>query len=205
MSHPIAIAEHDATDWNTLIDNARNGCDTSLGKIADSVHGYLLTVAANGLATKLQPKFSASDVVQISLIEAQEGIEKFRGSTQAEILSWLKKIVIHNLTDEAKRYTRTRSREVSREIPIDSAIVTESNPAKPKTPSVIMSRHESDVQLTQAVNQLPPRQRFVVTARFRDGLGYPEIAQNLQVTEAAARQLWSRAAVKLRYLLEQPH
>ncbi len=193
----------EVTDWKLLIENARNGCDESLGKIADQVRRYLKTVAANGIAPGLQAKFSASDVVQISMIEALEGIANFRGSTQAEMQQWLKQIVIHNLTDEAKRYTRTRSRDVRREVPADKVALANGK-ATNETPSWHARLRETEGQMLQAIEALPPRQQFVVKARFRDGLDYPEIAQQLKVSEAATRQLWSRAAETLRGILGKP-
>lgn len=185
------------TDWKSLIDDARDGCDDSLGEIADHVHRYLMAVAGSGLAAGLQAKFSASDVVQISMIEAQEDISNFRGSTEAEIQSWLKQIVVHNLSDESKRYTRARSRDVRREVPFENVALAARKPSV-ETPSWHVSRRETDAELLRAIDDLPPRQRFVVKARFREGLEYPEIARQLDVSEPAARQLWTRAADKLR-------
>lgn len=191
-----------ATDWNTLIDDARNGCDQSLGEIAAHVHRYLMTIAGSGLGAGLQSKFSASDVVQISMMEAQEDIASFGGSTEAEMRCWLKRIVVRNLADEAKRYTRAQSRDVRREVRVDGTGLASVGSCD-ETPSWHVSRQETDLELLRAIDALPPRQRFVVKARFREGLEYPEIARQLHISEPAARQLWTRAADKLRALIGQ--
>ena len=185
--------------WKDLIKNAKQGCDESISVIATQMRGYLKSIADNGIAAGLQSKISSSDVVQISLMEAQEGIANFRGSSEAELKKWLKRIVMHNMTDEAKRFTRARSRDVSREKRVDVGALP---PGKgEKSPSWYASSAETKQQILNAIEFLPTKQRRVVQARFRDGLDYPEIAKELEVSEANARQLWSRAAEKLRRML----
>ena len=185
--------------WKDLIENAKQGCDESISVIATQMRGYLKSIADKGIASGLQSKISSSDVVQISLIEAQAGIANFRGSSEAELKKWLKRIVMHNMTDEAKRFRRAQSRDVSREKQVDVGALPQGKGEK--TPSWHASSAETKQQILNAIDFLPTKQRRVVQARFRDGLDYPEIAKELDVSEAAARQLWSRAAEKLRRML----
>ena len=106
-------------EWPALVQAARGGCDDALSEIISRLQGYLLLIANGQMRENLQAKFGASDIVQNSLLDARAGIDGFKGSTEAEMRSWLKQIVMHNLADEGRRYTSTQSRDVHRERSLD--------------------------------------------------------------------------------------
>jgi len=192
-------ASTEAPDWAQLIQAARSGCDVALGAIITELQGYLLSVANQNLGTGLQAKFGASDVVQQSLMEAGKSIETFEGNSEAELRSWLKRIVMHNLIDASRRYTGTQARNADREIPADGFDGwDEVNCGRTSTASWLVSRKETDLELMDAVRALPPRQRTVVEKRHRWGQSYQQIADTLSISEPAARNLWSRAMQNLR-------
>lgn len=184
-------------DWDLLINKARGGCDAALSEILEAVQSYLLLVAESRLGSQIRSKFGASDIVQHSMLEAQESIEDFRGDSEGELRLWLKRIVLNNLTDEAKRYTHTHSRSIRLEVPVDR-LTSETCHAHEETPSWQIQRREIDEALSQAVLRLPNRQRYVIEARHRHGCSYAEIASQLEISEACARKLWSRATERLR-------
>ena len=181
-------------NWNELIQQAKDGSDLALVEIIKQFETYLLMVAKRGMKNSLQGKFGASDILQISLLEAHKSIEKFNGNSASEMQNWLKQIVINNLLDQSKQYTGTHKRSINRENSMGSLDV----PAELDTPSVMVRRKETDAELMRLVNALPEKQKFVVEARHRFGLGYSEIAVQLGISESNARQLWSRAVKQLR-------
>lgn len=189
------------TDWHTLVDQAKQGCDQSLGQILEEVRDYLLLIAESELGNRVRSKFGASDIVQHSMLEAQHAFNEFRGTSENEFRYWLKRIVINNLTDQARRYTHTHSRNVRLEISADDSLAFQQH-AHLETPSWHMSRDEVDQQLATAVSLLPDRQRFVIEARHRHQLNYSQIAAQLQISEAGVRKIWSRATEQLRAHLE---
>ncbi len=184
--------------WNELIEQAKGGCDLALVEIIEQFETYLLMVAKTGMKNSLQGKFGASDILQISLIEAHKSIEKFNGTSVSEIRNWLKRIVLNNLLDQSKQYTGTHKRSLDRE----NAMGSRDLPSGLDTPSVVIRREETDAKLMQLVDALPEKQRFVVEARHRFGLSYAEIAVQLGTSEVNARQLWSRAVKQLRERLD---
>lgn len=199
FNKPDANESAVAPDWEQLIEDARCGCDLALGAIITHLRGYLLSVANQNIATGLQAKFGASDVVQQSFIEAGEAFESFQGKTEAEVRRWLKQIVMHNLIDASRRYTATQSRNAEREIPAASfSNWDELNCGRTGTASWLVSRQETDLELMEAVQSLPPRQREVVEKRHRWGQSYQQIAMDLEISEPAARNLWCRALQNLR-------
>ena len=197
----IIDSNEDPLDWPALIEAARRGCDDALGQIVSRLRSYLLLVAEQGLGNSVRAKFSASDVFQFSMLEAQQSIESFHGNSEAELRHWLKKIVIHNLTDQARRFTDTQSRDVNREVGIIDSQIAFHSP-KSETPSRHIRRKEEDEELLRAVARLPPMQRQVLEARHRDGQTYEQIAKTLQISEVSARRQWSQAVAQLRQWLE---
>ena len=197
----IIDSNEDTQDWQKLIDAARSGCDEALGQIVSRLRSYLLLIAERGLGKSVQAKFGASDVIQHSMLDARKSIANFQGNSEAELRHWLKKIVIHNLTDQARRYTDTQSRDVNREVEIINPHLT-LDTSIGDTPSCHIRRKEEDEALLRAVARLPPKQRQVLEARHRDGQTYEQIAQTLEISEVAVRRQWSRAVAQLRQWLE---
>ncbi len=189
-------------DWPQLVEAARSGCEDSLGEIIVRLRGYLLLIANGQMRGSLQAKFGASDIVQNSLLDAYAGIDEFSGTTEAEMRAWLKQIVLHNFIDEKRRYTQTQSRSIDRERPLDSLVaslpagVFESGRKK-------MRQAEQLQQFAAAVERLSPRQQRVIEGRRRFGYSYKQIADQLGITEAAAKTLGSRAIRQLRGFLAE--
>lgn len=195
-------AAEESMHWPTLIDKARAGCDEALGKILTEVRDYLVLVARSELSGRVQAKFAASDIVQGSLIDAQASIGDFVGTSEGEFRKWVKQIVIHNLTDEVRRYTQTQARNVERERPIEG-FPSFPHHSHTETPSWNVHQNEVDEQLAKAVAQLPREQRYFVEAKYRHGHSNLQIAQQLQISESEVRRVWAKAARRLRRLLEQ--
>jgi RNA polymerase sigma-70 factor (ECF subfamily) len=190
-------------DWAELIEAAHGGDDAALGEICERLRDFLLLTADRGLNRGLRAKASASDIVQQSLLDAHQGFDGFHGATQAQLLAWLAKIVERNLIDLARQYCQTQQRDFSREMSIDQGDKQLEIAGPQKTGSSIYRRREADEQLLRAVEELPERQRQVIELRHRHGLSYAEIAKHLDISEVAARKLWSRTIEDLRKKLSQ--
>lgn len=197
MSTPSGLAQGGSNaefGWSQVIAQAKQGNELALAQIVRQFETYLLMVAKTRIGKALQAKFGASDIVQISMLEARQSIANFNGDSEGEIRQWLKSIVVNNLLDQSKQYTQTHKRSLEREHQVGLSSLQ----SKQDTPSVMIRREESDAELKQLVNELPERQRFVIEARHRFGLSYSDIATQLGISESNARQLWSRAAKQLR-------
>lgn len=66
--------------------------------------------------------------------------------------------------------------------------------------SAYLDLNEEEQAVRTAIGQLPMKQRQVFALHF-DGFSYPEIAEILQITEAAARKNMERARATLKELL----
>ena len=186
--------------WKDLLQKARKGDEVALGAVCERLRSYLMLVADEGMGDDLRGKFGASDIVQQSMLEAAQDIDRFSGSTEKEFRIWIKKILHHNLIDVARSFRDTSGRDISRE-ETGSRNLHEQLFANADTPSEFMQRAEADEELARAVQLLPTRKREIIEMRHRDGLSYKEIAEKLNVSEIAARKIWSRAIEDLRRAL----
>lgn len=189
-------------DWPALLVAARNGDDAALGQLCEQLRHYLWIMAENGLGTDLQAKLGASDVVQDTMLEAVDDFRSFRGKTEAEFRTWIKRLIEHNLIDSARRFRDTQARDMSRE---ESVVELDCGAGEMHSASSLICRRETDEELLRAIAKLPPRQRQIIELRHRQGLTYQEIATQLEMTEVSARKLWSRTVEQLRDQLTSDH
>jgi len=179
------------SEWETLLHDAKNGCDESVKRIFEDVYDYLILAAGRRIGDGLQGKFGASDVVQDGLSHAYTGLDKFRGSSHAEFRAWVRTIVFNSLRDQARRY-EGQKRKVDREHPLSKLILADDN-----TPSHIAVQNEERVMLQRHLSKLPPLEQRVIEMRHRFGYRFAEIADILSISESRARTCLKNGILKL--------
>src|SRR5271168_577725 len=117
-THWVSSCDRSLIELEAWIDQARCGDREALGRALSSVRDYLLLVANEGLEPELKAKGNASDLVQETFLQAQRGVETFRGRTASEWRHWLRKILIRNMAQERRRFAATGKRQVQREVTI---------------------------------------------------------------------------------------
>ena len=98
---------------------ARQGSKDALGRVLESCRRVLLRAARRQIPSDVQSKGTASDVVQDTFLEAQRDFPQFTGSTRAEFVAWLSRILENNSTNLVHAYRNRRKREVAREVSLD--------------------------------------------------------------------------------------
>jgi RNA polymerase sigma-70 factor (ECF subfamily) len=184
--------------------SARAGSDEALGRVLDACRNYLLLVGNAELDSELRVKAGASDLVQETFLEAQRGFERFRGTTEAELRAWLRRILMNNLGDLRRRYRDADKRRLAREVPLelsDSSSGANQLPAGGASPSAVAAQQEELERVERAIEQLPADHRQVILLRNRLDASFAEIGQLMGRSEDAARTLWYRAVRKLSEIL----
>ena len=169
---------------------------------------WLRLLARIQCESRFQAKFDASDIVQQTLLEAVKAFPQFRGTTEAELTAWLRKILAHALAHEVRRYHGAQKRDVTLEVSLDAelaqssqrlgAMLAESGPS----PSQQAAQRELDVLLADVLARLPDDYREVLILRHLEGLSHDAIAQRMNRTSGAVRMLWTRALIALRQELQ---
>jgi RNA polymerase sigma-70 factor (ECF subfamily) len=181
---------------------ARAGSTEALGWALEACRRYLLLVAQKQLDPDLQAKGSGSDLVQETFLEAQRDFAQFQGTTEAELLAWLRQVLLNNLGHFTRRFRATGKREVGREVGLGgdgSAAGPEAALAgSDLSPSGLAMEREQAQALQQALSRLPEDYGRVLTLRFQEGRSFEEIGRLLGRSPDAARKLWARALERLR-------
>lgn len=132
----------------------------------------------------------AEDAAQDAMINAIGALSRFRG--EASFRTWLLRIAVNAARSVGRR--QGRRREVSLVLAEDRA----SHDVDPAT----RAEQKTEVErVLEQLEQLPTRQRMVVSLRVQQGLSYPEIATVLSCTEGAARVNYHLGVKRLRELL----
>ena len=187
---------------------ARAGSQDALGQTLEACRRYLLLIAQRELAPELQAKGGASDLVQQTFLEAQRDFPRFAGTTEGELLAWLRCILLHNLGKFSRHYRGTRKRGLDREVPLDAGsaagVQKENLAADSLSPSGHAIAREQTAALERALARLPDDYQRVIHLRYREDRSFEEIAQAMQRSVAAVRKLWARAVERLKEVLENP-
>ena len=93
---------------------------------------YLRLLAGMQLDPLLKTRVDPSDVVQQTLLNAHRAAAQFRGTTDEELVRWLKQILINELALKLRDNLRSR-RDVTREKSIGQAIKVSS--LRPNSPA----------------------------------------------------------------------
>ncbi len=96
-----------------LITRARRGDTSAFGCLLEISRNYLKLMARLQLDKRVQAKVDPSDLVQESFLNAHQNFHTFRGTTERELLAWLRQILVHSLADHVRRYYGTRKLDVS--------------------------------------------------------------------------------------------
>jgi RNA polymerase sigma-70 factor (ECF subfamily) len=158
---------------------------------------YLKLLASSQVDTWLGQRVDASDLVQQSMLDAVAHHDQFRGSTEGELLAWLRAILSNNLIDAFRHYGRAK-RDVARNRSLDEeisqsfrridALVTDSA----SSPSQKAVRNEQLHRLPAALDALPAAQREAIVLHHLQGRTLSETARLLNRSETAVGGLLHR-------------
>jgi RNA polymerase sigma-70 factor (ECF subfamily) len=187
-----------------LLGLARAGSVPALGRLLELYRGYLALLARLQIGRRLRGKVEAADLVQDTFEEALRHFPGFRGTTEAELVCWLRHILAGLLANVVRRYYDTRGRDVRLERELADALDQSSRAldqglvAAHSTPSQRAARREQAVLLADALGRLPEDYREVIVLHHLEGLTFPEVARHLGRTVDSVKNLWARGLAQLR-------
>src|SRR5205814_8164539 len=102
-----------------LLSYAREGDEQQLGRLLTLYRNYLTLLATAQLDARLRRRVSLSDLVQEAMLGAYRDFPKFRGSSERELLAWLRQILINCLHHAYEAHVQAGRRDVRREVSLD--------------------------------------------------------------------------------------
>lgn len=150
--------------------------------------------------------YSANDILQNTRMQAMRDIRQFRGKTEGEFCTWIRRIAMNRLRDLARslntvkrggKATHEQWLRAGEEVADDVR-----HPGKPQdTPSRAAARNEAAAAVRGAIDQLPESERVAVTLHYLYGFENKEVAKAMNRTSDAVRALLQRGRNHLRELL----
>jgi RNA polymerase sigma-70 factor (ECF subfamily) len=172
-----------------LVADARRGDQAAFDELVRRtyVDTYTLAVRLTG------NEEDARDVVQEAYLRAWKGIHRFRGD--AAFTTWLYRITAnasYTLVERRRRRRTTRLDDV--DDPIDRSLGAQ--------PDTLAESSAGLGELSIALDQLPPTLRTLVILKDVYGLSHDAIADELDISIAAAKVRLHRGRKRLRELLD---
>lgn len=174
-----------SSDMENLIEEAQGGDHRAFEEIVRRTYSETYTLAFRLTGDEED----ARDVVQETYLRVHKGLNKFRGD--AQFSTWLHRITANC----ANTFLGRRIRQKTDPLPNDVNLIDESPHRDPA--------HRADVgdlrnHLTDALRNLPPKLRAVVVLRDIYDLPHEAIADELGISESAAKVRLHRARKRLR-------
>jgi RNA polymerase sigma-70 factor, ECF subfamily len=190
-----------------LLWEARQGHAGALGRLLERYRNYLTLLADLKVGRWLRGKVDAPDLVQDVFLAAARDFGQFRGTTEAELLGWLRRILACELADLIRHHTAGRrdarlEQRLADDLGRSSQALDAGLAASISSPSQQAVRRERAVILADALKGLPEDYARVVALHHLEGLTFPEVAERMGRSLDSVKQLWMRALGKIRRAVE---
>jgi RNA polymerase sigma-70 factor (ECF subfamily) len=184
---------------------AQSGSTEAVGRLFELCRHYLLAVANHELDADLQAKVGPSDLVQETLLEAQRDFVRFHGNCEAEILAWLRRILLNNVANVRDHYRSVQKRSLDREVSLERVLAgktDESIVRQDPSPSKLALADERVALVEAAIAALPSQYQQALRLRHQENCSFEEVGQRMGRSAEAARKLWARAVELLKTKLK---
>jgi RNA polymerase sigma-70 factor (ECF subfamily) len=172
----------------TLLARAKGGDSAARDRLLERFRAPLLRWAHGRLPRRAAPLVDTDDLVQIALLKSLDHMKAFESRREGGFMAYLRKILMNQIRDEARRATRQPAREDLAEDLPDPA----PSPLEETVGSEALARYEA------ALARLPEDDQEAVMLRIEMGLSYPELAEAIgSPSPNAARMKVVRAVARL--------
>ncbi|MFC8308582.1 RNA polymerase sigma factor [Streptomyces olivaceus] len=203
---------HELPPDEVLVQRLRSGDEEAFALVLDTWSGGMLRLASSFVSTKA----SAEEAVQDTWLAVIKGIGDFEG--RSSLKTWVYRILV--------RTAKTRGTKESRTVPFTSLLPEEAEatvdasrfrspgeryaghwavgqePRPWHLPEDHVLRGEIRELIADALDDLPPRLRAVLTLRDVEGYGSQEVCSLLEISPGNQRVLLHRARAMLRSRLD---
>lgn len=167
----------------------------------DAYRGRLAVLLRLRVDPALHHKLDLSGVVQQTLLEAHQAGDRWTTAAEGQRIAWLKQALAHNLADELRKLNagkRAPCRQQELAADRSSARMQAWVAADQSSPSDQAVRHEQELALADALNELPPDQREALILQHWHGQSLADIGTALNRSPAAVAGLIKRGLARLR-------
>jgi RNA polymerase sigma-70 factor (ECF subfamily) len=199
----------DAPETQELLIQAKAGNNVAVNRLLDRHREGLRRMIDLRMDQQVRRRVDASDIVQEVLIEANRRLNDYLENPAIPFHLWLRQMAQDRLIDAHRRHRGAARRSIDREQSLAAGQVDQSTfdlaaaLADPQlTPAAEATWHELQRRFQSAVEELDEQDREVILMRHFEFMSNSDVAQSLNLTEAAAGMRYLRAMRRLREKLE---
>jgi len=178
---------NDNTQEQRLVERAQNGDHQALEELYLGARDRLLATIRKRIGSATRQVVDPEDVLQASFVRALHSVQRFEWQGEGSFHRWLVSIATHVTLDTVRHQGRRTMLRIDRDIKDDGA-----------SPSKGIRRQERLERLEQAMETLSPDYRIVLKLSRMDGLSIKEIAEQMDRSQSAIKNLLLRATRQLR-------
>jgi RNA polymerase sigma-70 factor (ECF subfamily) len=198
-----------ASDLRPLLDRAVAGDTPAWRGLVARYHDRLRRMVAVRLDPMLHSRLDPSDVLQEAYLDAFEQLPSYLAELRYPFFLWLRLVTGHRLAKVHRYHVGTQMRDAAREVSLFHGALPEASSAalaaqllgRGEAPFDEAARAERRARVQDALNQLEPLDREVLSLRHFEQLTSAEAAEVLGISKAAASKRYLRAVAKLRAVL----
>jgi RNA polymerase sigma-70 factor, ECF subfamily len=194
------------TDTQGLLERAQDGDQSAFDELFQRHRRRLQKAIAMRIDRRLSARVDASDVIQETHLEAFRRMPNYLAHGEMPFYLWLHWIAREKVLALHRRHLGAEKRAVTYEAPLlpaDSSATFVSGiiAGREPSPSQALAKTELAERLRQALGQLDEDERDLILWRHFEQLSARDMAQLLQISEAAAGKRYIRAVERLRAFL----
>jgi RNA polymerase sigma-70 factor (ECF subfamily) len=192
-----------------LLEQAAQGDPQGLGTLLARHGARLGRMVALRLDRRLQGRIDPSDVIQEAYLEASVRLAEYLRNPSMPFFLWLRFLTGQKLMTLHRHHLGVQMRSAGQEVALCRGPLPEASSAAlaaqllghDTRPSEAAIRAELKIRMQEALNSMDPLDREVLALRHFEQLSRAEIAQVLEVSEAAAGKRYIRALERLKRAL----
>lgn len=198
-----------SADTQELIEQARQGKPEAVEQLLARYREPVRRMVGLRLDRAIAARIDASDVVQDVLLEASKRLNDYLRNPSMPFHLWLRCLARDHLIDAHRRHRKAQRRTVDREQSLRPAWNDRSSIEligqlidREVTPASAAIRQELESRFQEVLEQLDEDDREIILMRHFEQMSNQEVAEALELSEAAAGMRHLRALRRLRALLE---
>lgn len=195
-----------------ILQAARDGDSGPLWSALEGYRGRLKRMVSLRMHPRIQGRVDASDVVQESLLEVSQRLDRFLGEDKMPFFVWVRFITVQKLQQLHRFHLGAEGRDARREVranvgagPAASSLqIAKDLVASGLSPSQHVGEEEQILKLQDALTELSADDLEIVALRHFEELSNVEVAHVLDIKQSAASRRYLRAIVRIKEKLEKP-
>ncbi len=198
----------ETADLDQILDQTASD-EAAMRDLFDRCHDRLRRMVQFRLDRRLQGRIDGSDVLQDAFLEACQRLDEYRRRRPMPVFLWLRFLVAERLTTLHRHHLGVQARDAARDVSLYSGPLPQASSAALAaqlvgsftSPSDAAVRAERALRLQEALNEMDPIDREVLSLRHFEQLSRAETAQVLGIEESAAGKRYLRALQRLKKTL----